>query len=272
MWSVDLQQQYNACMCNSSLQPPVDDGTPPDEFPTAPREGAPAPLLHIISHGVERCLREIGWLVSAAAPALYTAEESGGGAPPPHSPRALGLLGSDDPTCIPGGGACGGNPIRWTMYVSMLALLVQVAEVSLRALAHRPNRELPGWRQLWCTSSAWAFLDVLAVAWALLACSVFLVDATNAIDPNVADFIYIGRAMPFLRIMAVLPGLKRIVDTVGSIIGLVGCFAVVYLAVSYTYVCMGIEIFGGVAQAQSAASCQQCQLYEMDTVVNAWCV
>ena len=82
--------------------------------------------------------------------------------------------------------------------------------------------------------------------------------------------IHIGRALPFLRIITSLEGLRDMIGTVSSIIGLVGEFSLVYVGISYGFAIVGMEIFGSVTQTDAMAYCQQCQMYKMDTLAHAF--
>jgi Ion transport protein len=143
---------------------------------------------------------------------------------------------------------------------------------------------LTSWRtrsQLWWSfASWWNLLDVCIVWLALVSQIAILLDVHTKVSLEVADvFEVVGRAFIYLRLVTLMPRLRKIAHTVGSIASLLSHFVMVYLAISYGFVIVGMAIFGGAEQASEgdnanppAAFCQQCQLWAMDTFPRAWLV
>lgn len=164
----------------------------------------------------------------------------------------FGALVNDPSSCVPGSAvACAANPVRWSSYIALIALLLQWAELAMRSLAHRStSAATAGWSRFWITASAMHTVDTLVVFWSTISYFAFIVGECAApgaagsvtAAPRIAngartpthlpagaketagandwfDLFEIGRALPFLRVITHLRRLRRIMATVGSIIG-----------------------------------------------------
>jgi hypothetical protein len=86
----------------------------------------------------------------------------------------------------------------------------------------------------------------------------------------VSDVFEVARALPFVRIVTVVPRLRSVLSTVGGIIALVARFAVVYCGISYAFAIVGMAIFGGVSQADNNGFCQNCQMWTLESFSKTW--
>lgn len=87
---------------------------------------------------------------------------------------------------------------------------------------------------------------------------------------NASDVFEVARALPYFRLVSVVPRLRSIFETVGDISAMVSRFAVVYLAISYAFAVIGMAILGGVDQSDNNGYCQQCQMYTFQSFSKTW--
>jgi len=92
----------------------------------------------------------------------------------------------------------------------------------------------------------------------------------ETLSPSASDVFEVARALPFVRIVTVVPRLRSVLSTVGGIIALVARFAIVYCGISYAFAVVGMAIFGGVSQADNNGFCQNCQMWTLESFSKTW--
>jgi hypothetical protein len=248
VWTLQYQQQYDDCICKTMVMPALDDNTPPSWIGGS----APAAMLEV---SVTSELNGYMRLLFGATPATA-----------PHHGRILGP--SDAEACL--AVDCEQNPIRWSSYLALVLALVQAGELLMRMSAHQASKLGLLGSKMWVFASLWNIVDVIVVLWCIIGYTALVLGVHEHNELLIADWFEVCRALPFLRLLSIIPRMREILQIIGGISGLVLRFVVVYCGLSYGFAIIGMGIVGGVAQTDSNGLCQNCQMWSYETFPLAW--
>jgi len=266
MWTLEFQREYDACVCAAVEAPAADDNFHSDDQPTPGMEIVALPAGRTLAAALSNIATDLRTYLSWALGGDISS--SGGGAPATASPGVI-AAGLADP-CEPGGATCAAMPVRIAMYGGLLAALLQACELVMRAVAHTPTS--PGYfgSHSWLLASWWNILHVVCVAWGCVGYTALLAGAQTYSNGSVSDLFELARALPFLRLLAVIPPLRATVGIIVSILPLMARFMVVYLAITYGFAVVGVGIFGSLPQEFTKGFCQQCQMHSLASFPLSW--